>query len=578
MISKMCQRQGLWGALPGLGFLLAGPAMAEINCSSPEFLSHIEDPSFQCQEASRETLPQFGGITLRTLLHKGDLNATISQEAVTEKVRTALAFMEEIPAGLPLKIDNVTIVLMGKDASNAGDTGTKRVLGIATRFQGECILQLYPSRIIGEANSVADALSTTSAHELFHCVQHATWPALLAGFETRAWVIEGTAETVSQAIFPSIPSGFQNAFDFSDQFHTRPLTQITYPNIVFFSWLWNQSPSRMFDVLSVIPGKGDETAQQAALLTVVPEADLSQFVRDFLDGQIQTPAGPGAEGAPGGIPLLMTTNIGGITVDAPGTREVVSTPFTMFALDVMFSGGSYEVAFQNLGPIEWRHRQMQPGTASADLVPQGDWGTGGFTTESDCFANDSRRLAGMAFAEAKLRLTMKATGEGGAEDCTSCGPTAARDQCLIGTWVIDNTRMGLSLAEYLSGTTITGTAVKGANGIRFDKEGHSQWGYDNFMIGVQEGIPGSPAIGALLSGRIDQGWSASRGHLNTCLVSADARITLFVEGAVGDTVSFDELPKQSFERYRYDCNPDGTLILEQRLDGTPFLMRLHRVD
>jgi hypothetical protein len=556
-------------------FLLSSPAFAEFDCTSKAFAAHIDDAKFACKEAQKSNIADFGGISIRTLVDKNDFTADIAQAAVTEKVKAALQAMAAIPAGMPLKIDNVTIVLLREGAKNPVDTKSGQVLGIATKYEGDCILALYPSRLIGHPKSVADELGFTTAHELFHCVQHATWPELLKTHELHPWVIEGTAETVAQAVFPNVTEALQEGFNFSDQFRSKPLTQLTYPNLVFFSWVWGKSPALMFKILSAIPANGDESAQQKALMTVVAPADLSQFVRDFMDGKVHTPGG--ADPMFGEIPLTMQTNIGLVQFDRGQTREIASQPFTLFALDAQFSGGTYDVNFENLGDIDWQYRQMQPRANSQDLDAKGDWTTGDLTTKSDCATVDHYRFAGMATGKAKLRVTAK-TNEQGGGDCKSCGATAARDQCLVGTWMIDNARMGLSIAQYMSGDHAVGAAVAGRNAIKFDEAGQSVWGYQNFKIGVLDGVAGTPPAIAIISGTIDQGWSASKGRLNTCFGSADAKMQIQIAGNAGDIVDFNDLPRQDYEQYSYNCQEDGTLLIEKNLSGKPFLMRLHKLD
>lgn len=556
-------------------FLLSNPALAEFDCTSKTFAAHIDDAKFACKEAQKSTIADFGGITIRTLIDKNDFTADIAQAPVTEKVKAALQAMAAIPAGMPLKIDNVTIVLLREGAKNPVDTKTAQVLGIATKYEGECILALYPSRLVGKPKGVADELGFTTAHELFHCIQHATWPELLETFDLHPWVIEGTAETVAQAVFPNIAEALRQGFDFSDQFRDKPLTQLTYPNLVFFSWAWAKSPALMFKILSAIPANGDEAAQQKALMTVVPAADLSQFVRDFVDGKVHTPGG--ADPMFGQIPLTMQTNIGLVQFDRAGTRDLASQPFTMFALDAEFSGGTYDVAFENLGDIEWQHRLMQPRANSQDFDAKGDWTNGNFTTQSDCATVERYRFAGMATGKAKLRVTTKTSEQGGG-DCKSCGATAARDQCLVGTWMIDNARMGLSISQYMSGDHAVGAKVVGKNAIKFDTGGQSVWGYQNFKLGVQDGVPGAPPVFAIISGTIDQGWSASKGRLNTCFISADAKMQIQIAKSAGDIVDFNDLPRQDYEQYSYNCQQDGTLLIEKNLGGKPFLMRLRKLD
>ncbi len=116
--------------------------------------------------------------------------------------------------------------------------------------------------------------------------------------------------------------------------------------------------------------------------------------------------------------------------------------------------------------------------------------------------------------------------------------------------------------------------------MKFDENGDSVWGYQNFLIAVQDGLAGSPVAGAVLNGTIDQGWSAGNGQLNTCLVSAGATIRLATEGGnIGDAVGFNDIGAlPPLENYRDDCSDDGGLIPEKGLGTASFLMKLRRID
>ena len=266
----------------------------------------------------------------------------------------------------------------------------------------------------------------------------------------------------------------------------------------------------------------------------------------------------------GQIPLQMDTNIGAVSFDTDGTRDLEAAPFTMFAVDATFSGGAYQIDVTNQGPVLAQHREVS-GT---------DWTGGPIAADGDCTTTLSYRLAGMATGPAKVRVA--ATKDTKGVDCKSCGAKAVRDQCLVGTWLIDNVVQGMSIAEYVGNGRPVGTVVVGKNAVKFDENGDSVWGYQNFLVAVQDSVEGSPVAGAVLNGTIDQGWAAGNGRLNTCYVSSDATIKLATEGGnIGDTIPIASLAElQPLEQYSYECSDDGTLILEKQ----SFLMKLRRLD
>ena len=542
---------------------LALPASAKVDCQTKAFASHVEDSTFTCTEVQSATVTGFASdVTLRSVVDGKDAGAADAEASAFAAVQEALARMAKLDGDTPLKLKDVTVVLLGSAAKNAGDTATGRVLGIATQYEGDCILQLYPARIAEQGADGLGMLQFTATHELFHCVQFATWPDLMAEYANHNWWVEGTAETVAQAVFPNFDAAFTEGYNFANHFRDTPLTRLTYDNLVFFSWVWAQDPKLMFKIISAMPVGGDEAAQQKALLTVIPAADLSRFVRDFLDNKVVTPGG--ADPMFGEIPLQMDTNIGAVSFDADDTRDLDAAPFTMFAVDASFSGGAYQIDVANQGPVVAQHREASGA----------DWTDGTIAADGDCTTTLTYRLAGMATGPAKVRV--KATKDTKGVDCKSCGAKAVRDQCLVGTWMIDNTVQGMSIAEYVGSGRPVGTAVVGKNAVKFDENGDSVWGYQNFLIAVQDSLGGSPVAGAVLNGTIDQGWAAGNGHLNTCYVSSDATIKLATEGGnIGDAIPIASLAEQQpFESYSYECSDDGTLILEKQ----SFVMKLRRLE
>lgn len=555
--------------LAAIGFGL--PAQALVDCRTKEFAENIEVPKFVCKDVQTNVLTGFAtDIRLRSVVDARDAGAVDAEAQAYAAVQEALVRMARLDVGQPLKLQDVTIVLVGSDAKSTGDTAKGQVLGIAVPFQGDCILRLYPTRIaaLAKANGTdgLGMLQYTAAHELFHCVQFATWPDLMAEYANHGWWVEGTAETVAQAVFPNMDEAFRWSYNFADKVRDTPLTRLTYHNVVFFSWVWAQDPKLVFQIISAMPVGGTEAAQQAALASVIAPDELSRFVHDFLDNKVVTPGG--ADPMFGEIPLQMTTNIGLATFEDSSTKDLTAAPFTMFAVDVAFSGGAYEIDITDTGPVQSRHRDPE-GTA---------WTTGKIAADGDCTTTVTYRLAGMATGPAKVRVAAKKDTKG--KDCKACGAQAVRDQCLIGTWRIDNTVQRMSIAQYVANGRPVGVQVVGKNFLRLVEDGNSYWAYQNFLIAVQDQSVKSPIAGAVMNGTIDQGWSAADGTLNTCYVRSDATIKLATEGGnVGDAVSLsDYATADQVESYAYECSADGSLLLEKRLGDDSFLMKLRKID
>ncbi|MBU1304016.1 MAG: hypothetical protein KKF33_00660, partial [Alphaproteobacteria bacterium] len=409
-------------------FLLATPAHAFADCHTPAFAEQMDDTSFKCAEGQETTVDGFGReVGLRSVLQANDAKATTAEAKVMPIIAEALRRMAAIDAGIQLKISDVTVALARDGATSNQDAKVDKVWGIATMFEGECILELYPARILKSAKSSDEALLFVVAHELFHCVQYATWPDMMADYAKYNWIVEGTAETVAQAVYPSIHEALLQGHRFADRFRDTPLTQLTYENVAFFSWVWEQDPALVFKLVSAMPIGGNEAAQQQALLGVIGAPELSRFVRDFVDNKVRTPGGD--DPLFGGYVLLMDTNIGVVHFDHDESRDLVTKPFAMFALDAEFRGAAYAIDITDKGSVMTQHRQMQAVAGSEDLATAGEWTLGPISAEGDCSTTATYRLAGMAIGDAKVGVTAKAQGD--TTKSTACSVTAAMDQCLV---------------------------------------------------------------------------------------------------------------------------------------------------
>lgn len=556
--------------------LLATPARAFTDCHTPAFAAFMEDAKFVCSEGDVTSVDGFGGsVNLRSVLQADDAMASEAEAKVMPAVAEALRRMSAIKAGMALKISDVTVALARQGATSSQDGEIEKVLGIASMFEGECVLELYPARILKGAKTSDEDLLFVLAHELFHCVQYATWPDMMADYAQYNWIVEGTAETVGHAVYPSIGEALKQAHKFSDRFRDAPLTQLKYENVVFFSWVWAQDPALVFKLLSAMPIGANEAAQQQALLGLIPAESLSQFVRDFLDNTIATPGSD--DPAFGAIALQMDTNIGAVQFDSSGSRDLATKPFAMFAVDAAFTGAAYAIDIADKGNVLTQYRPMQAVAGSADLAAAGDWTQGPIAAEGDCASSVTYRLAGMATGDAKVGVTAKA--EGDTSKCAACSVTAAMDQCLVGTWLIDNVVMGQSISSIIGQGRPVGVAVSGKNAIIFHEGGTSSWGYQNFDLGVRDSLPGAPPVAAQLNGTIDQRWSTAGGKLTTCFSSANATIRLGVPGAAGDPINFNDIPgPKPNEHYAYQCEGANRLLLERDLGTDTFTMDLRRLD
>jgi len=543
-------------------FLIASPALAFMDCTSAQFAKLIEDKDFICQPVREQSYTAFGrSVKVRSLVDKDDPHAAGFEEEVFKAVETSLAVFSNFKSTKPLKIKDISIVIARNEANSNWEKLGLSVMGQAVPTPSECILEVYPDRLFDMPGGAIATVQSVTAHELFHCVQQATWPGLNSDYARHKWWIEGSANLASQVVFTNADIAFALNLDFSNNIRDTPLTDLSYENYVFFAWLWQRDPRLIFALPDAIEGGKTLAAEHSAILGVVKPDQMSQFIRDYVDGIVVGPDGF--------LPLTMVTNIGAVSFDDTETRNLLAVPFAMFALDVTFVAGSYDVTFAEKGNLNWQHK---------DMAKTEDWAKGALKTEDSCDSDATYRFAGMAFDEAMLEVTATRDTTN-SKDCTTCQTYGGLDKCLVGTWIIENTQHRESVGELLDDDGSTWVKVTGRNLIRFEDKGTSDWAYDNFFIAVREALEGSPAIGVTITGTISQTWSSENGKLATCITNADAGLVMNTARGVGDVINFNEFPRKSTEYYTYKCDGQNTLIIEKATPGQgSFLMRLTRVE
>jgi hypothetical protein len=180
----------------------------------------------------------------------------------------------------------------------------------------------------------------TYAHEIFHCVQGATWPGLHDGAEA-GWWIEGSAEYFAHVANPNSAEGdaFVNAFD--DASPRDALPDMDYAAVVFFLWLGGrEEPRGVRAFLDHMATGSGRNAQLAALRARTPMDEWIEFGQDYLDGRIRQPAGR--------TPLSVVDRGETFTFSGPARRQLVATPYVLARETFVFrKGRSYALAIEN---------------------------------------------------------------------------------------------------------------------------------------------------------------------------------------------------------------------------------------
>ncbi|MCC6918392.1 MAG: hypothetical protein IT548_04275 [Alphaproteobacteria bacterium] len=551
--------------LLGLGTAQAAEPFAD--CTTASFASRLgRSEVFQCVEIRRlESSLAGAAIPVRTLRTSEDGRSAQYEPDVVDAIETAFQAFSEL-GGIGQGSVTVVFDLPLPQSVKAGYAWAGMLdLGNSS----ECVVMVNTVRHDIDPNAALSGdvmieLRNTLAHELFHCVQNWAWPGKMpsAVGKDAKWWVEGTAELMGHLVFESSGTLKARGADFASLSRVQPLTTIEYPNLVFFSWLWTRGgPGGLVDFIGAMPDAPGEENQRAALVAAVGDAALAQFVADYADGKVTSPAGT-PFGAPAGVPVR--------TIDAAGPAVLKVAPLTVFIQDVAFAGGRY-MATGGGSP----RLVMKPVAGGVWEVPMM------IATEATCDAPEVYRFAGMSFGAAP-------GGSSTAEDytldvtqiskCQECAVDSdAIDQCLVGEWKIANE----SLAEALrlqQEDDLVQVIVGGDAAARFGKDGRNLLGFSKYSVEGVATVDGSVRFRIYLAGTIDSLYAAKEGHLKMCYRDSEAMIQIVGSGGgQGEPMPFSSLPLDRTFEADYTCSGDEMMLTQKIGDGDPFTIRFTRL-
>jgi hypothetical protein len=182
-----------------------------------------------------------------------------------------------------------------------------------------------------------DAFLFTQAHELFHCIQGVTWPALQAGRPAHWWS-EGTAEYFAHVVVPNTSEGDRFINDFDERSGDTSLVDMDYPAVVFWLWLGQHREPRgvraFIDHMAPVAERG---AQLDALRSRISLEDWTAFGEAYIDSRIRQP---------GGRELPSNLNLGETTTITGPTRITLYSAQFVLAREVLLfkKGRSYRLS------------------------------------------------------------------------------------------------------------------------------------------------------------------------------------------------------------------------------------------
>lgn len=467
---------GLWMAFPGA-------ATAFGDCSTPEYMSRFirsgSAVGIECVELARqEVMTADGPRTIRAI---ADLNVGWAVPAsVLEAVRQAISGVAEaLPLFGGLRMDDVTILILDDVYSlEAPDPEIGEILGLAgPPIESECLVTVY-----GLAAEAADPMqtATTTAHEIFHCVQYASFgEALPASYGSGGdWWVEGSAEYFA-GVAVRAPSGYTDRSAVFDASVTAgvAINDMSYEASTFFYWLHQtQGAPAVRQLLETMPATAGATAQQAAMRAALPDSDWLAFVQAYADKSIQHPQGEPLHAAP----VFQRQ----IVVMAPGRQEFRALPFVPILGNMHYDCGVWGQSFAP--EVPWGQRPT--GATGWEVFPEElDARTESGRPDWEFVAIATHSGAGAATQTFERRRS-----------CRPCGGTDSVDACVVGTWQLTSggpedwmRSQGLPFNAAVAGPRIVTYRSDGAygtepfgmtvtannDGVLFEGEGHVTYGF-----------------------------------------------------------------------------------------------------
>lgn len=215
-----------------------------------------------------------------------------------------------------LEIRPVTILLSNLEFAgwHAGTHGLER----------ECRIIYFKTA----AAITIESFLFTQAHEMFHCIQGATWRDLKA-FRPAHWWTEGSAEYFAHVAVPNSSEGDRFIHGFDEISGDVSLVDMNYPAVVFFLWLGqHREPRGVRAFIDHMAPAAERPAQIAALRSRISLDDWTGFGEAYLDYRIRQ---PGGRELPSTLNLGETTTITGpIQLTQYGKEFVVAREVLLF--------------------------------------------------------------------------------------------------------------------------------------------------------------------------------------------------------------------------------------------------------
>ncbi len=259
------------------------PATAVNDCSDANYVRSF-NPSLagrRCHEVMRIPIRWSGGTAWFRVLALDDVRAGF-------QVNQTVAWLREVAGGIGnamdqmggLQIDDPTIMITNLPPPIVGNVSAWAYVLPTQPHPGQCLAIVFAFDQTYEPGVAQLVLS----HELFHCIQFKSWPGSLQA-SGRDWWVEGSAEYFARLAAPLARIRNNVVSDFVRQATSTSLLDMSYSNVVFFSWLGGArgAPAVKRFLDTVAPGR-DRLSYRAYAEAALSTNDWKAFATAFVGG------------------------------------------------------------------------------------------------------------------------------------------------------------------------------------------------------------------------------------------------------------------------------------------------------
>lgn len=485
----------------GSALITPDPARAFGDCRSAAYLAMFNEtgPIADCAPIALNPLVLNGrssavrAFRVATATHGDDTAWIVQLNTVLDRISFAATAL-----GPGLRVDKVSI-LLADHRNAAGDEAVAFPAG--TLPPGECPVVLLKTAAPHSDEEAAYIL----AHEIFHCIQYATWPAAMAP-QSALWWSEGSAEYFAGLVVPEADPQAALFAHYAQKSVERTITDpaLAYENVVVFNWLHQQGGGDAVTAfLNAMPAADDALP---ALRRQLPLADWARFVETYTADQVTDPAG---RAIPPGRPPFE------IVIDRDtDTLHPRSDAYQTFRAALRVTRpGIYELS----APADPALRLgLRIGTGAWQPLP---------ATVSGCRnAAPAVLYAATVSGPMTIALTYRRIG-----DCAPCDAVRTGDSCLVGTW----TMTGGGPLEWLRANGMPADVRADISGMSIRLGRGGDYLAAPLAVILQAQGDGATVTGTAQTVGISGHWGAEDGVLHLCPLSGEiSHETRMPEGPV----------------------------------------------